>query len=211
MSRLFLLKSPSSIFNHSIDDCLLSFLFWILTDNLIPNSLSNTNIIITQGSRLQTAEEEESLFACSKQGVWSISVTSLPSNLCRPVINIHCLHVQISSPGYRSSLPRDTEIRIWCLNLLGVLTIDISVSDSKIHIIPRSFHLSINNSLLAINRRPLVSAWPLPSFTRACRGPAIGRCPSHHHHPSPFSSQWFVVCGASSPRPSPCLCIWHLF
>ena len=194
MSRLFLLKSPSSIFNHSIDDCLLSFLFWILTDNLIPNSLSNTNIIITQGSRLQTAEEE-SLFACSKQGVWSISVTSLPSNLCRPVINIHCLHVQISSPGYRPSLPRDTEIRIWCLNLLGVLTIDISVSDSKIHNIPRSFHLSINNPSLAASRVSLAS-----SFSYSCVS-----WTSHWQmsitSPSPISILPSVICSLRCLQP----------
>ena len=141
VSRLFLLKTPSSIFNHSIDDCvcLSSSGSWLIIWSPTHYQTQTSSLL-----RLQTAEEE-SLFACSKQGVWSISVTSLPSNLCLPVINIHCLHVQISSPGYRPSLPRDTEIRIWCLNLLGVLTIDISVTDSKILNLPRSFHLSINN------------------------------------------------------------------
>ena len=140
----------------------------------------------------------------SKQGVWSISVTSLPSNLCRPVINIHCLHVQISSPGYRPSLPRDTEIRIWCLNLLGVLTIDISVSDSKIHYIPRSFHLSINNPSLAASRVSLAS-----SFSYSCV--------SWNSHwqmsitsPSPISILESVICSLRCLQPPALTMSLHL-
>ena len=51
-------QSPSSICNHRINES-LSFLFWILADNLIPNSLSDTNIIIIilRSFGLQSAEQ----------------------------------------------------------------------------------------------------------------------------------------------------------
>ena len=77
----------------TVSVCLSSSGSWLIIWSLTHYQTQTSSLL--RGFRLQTAEEE-SLFACSSRE-YEVSVTSLPSNLCLPVINIHCLHhVQIS-------------------------------------------------------------------------------------------------------------------
>ena len=81
----------------TVSVCLSSSGSWLIIWSLTHYQTQTSSLL--RGFRLQTAEEE-SLFACSR--VYEVSVTSLPSNLCPPVINIHCLHhVQISVSNSR--------------------------------------------------------------------------------------------------------------
>ena len=123
--------------------------------------------------------------------MYEVSVTSLPSNLCLPVINIHCLHTQISVSGYRPSLPPDTEI--CCCNS--------SAQWLNIRAHENSSHLSISNPCLISDT---ISQW-------TC---SYGSHWQMSIYPSPMSRPHQVICSQPSPRPSDAFGIylseWHL-
>ena len=171
-------QSPSSICNHRIDEC-LSFLFWILTDNLIPNSSSNTNTIITQ--RLHTADRGRSVFilhAAAAAGcmkylwlVYPLICVSLSSIFIVCILRSQSLATARHCPEIRRYAAVTPQLSDWTYKHTRIVPICQSVT---------------------------LAWYQTQSPSELVRMAAIGRCPFIHLQ-CPDRIKWFVA----SPAPGP--------